>query len=239
MTSNSPFWNDDLIKTIKAISNATKLMGESVATFYSYIDENREIIANIMDSVQKTGKVLATIAEHIYTPANIELMNNMSSAVLAAQRILNDYSAVVGDLKTVSIGSLAETLSTLAIETTDYSDIIKNFDADEACELINSGAITQEEIKAEIDEITANPKEKLSLFEKLDDFKKTKIYIALLAIWFVVKLLAAPIIDEVKDNFYEVTGIQQFYEDAGVMDFIESIFNLNTSYAVSEEEEES
>lgn len=236
MTSNSPFWNEDLMKTMKAISNATKLMGESVATFYSYIDENREIIANIIDSVQKTGKVLATIAERIYTPTNIELMNNMSSAVLAAQRILNDYSAVVGDWKTVSIGSLAETLSTLAIETTDYSDIIKNFDIDEARELINSGAITQEEIKAEIDEITANPKEKLSLFEKLDDFKKTKIYIALLAIWFVVKLLAAPIIDEVKDNFYEVTGIQQFYEDAGVMDFIESIFDLNTSYAVSEEE---
>lgn len=236
MTSNSPFWNEDLMKTMKAISNATKLMGESVATFYSYIDENREIIANIIDSVQKTGKVLATIAERIYTPANIELMNNMSSAVLAAQRILNDYSAVVGDWKTVSIGSLAETLSTLAIETTDYSDIIKNFDIDEARELINSGAITQEEIKAEIDEITANPKEKLSLFEKLDDFKKTKMYIALLAIWFVVKLLAAPIIDEVKDNFYEVTGIQQFYEDAGVMDFIESIFDLNTSYAVSEEE---
>lgn len=236
MTSNSPFWNEDLMKTMKAISNATKLMGESVATFYSYIDENREIIANIIDSVQKTGKVLATIAERIYTPTNIELMNNMSSAVLAAQRILNDYSAVVGDWKTVSIGSLAETLSTLAIETTDYSDIIKNFDIDEARELINSGAITQEEIKAEIDEITANPKEKLSLFEKLDDFKKTKMYIALLAIWFVVKLLAAPIIDEVKDNFYEVTGIQQFYEDAGVMDFIESIFDLNTSYAVSEEE---
>lgn len=236
MTSNSPFWNEDLMKTMKAISNATKLMGESVAMFYSYIDENREIIANIMDSVQKTGKVLASVVEHIYSPANIDTIKGMSSAFLSAQKFLEDYSFLVGDLKTVSLGSLAETLSTLAIETTDYSDIIKNFDIDEARELINSGAITQEEIKAEIDEITANPKEKLSLFEKLDDFKKTKIYIALLAIWFVVKLLAAPIIDEVKDNFYEVTGIQQFYEDAGVMDFIESIFDLNTSYAVSEEE---
>ena len=236
MTSNSPFWNEDLMKTMKAISNATKLMGESVATFYSYIDENREIIANIMDSVQKTGKVLASVVEHIYSPANIDTIKGMSSAFLSAQKFLEDYSFLVGDLKTVSLGSLAETLSTLAIETTDYSDIIKNFDIDEARELINSGAITQEEIKAEIDEITANPKEKLSLFEKLDDFKKTKMYIALLAIWFVVKLLAAPIIDEVKDNFYEVTGIQQFYEDAGVMDFIESIFDLNTSYAVSEEE---
>lgn len=98
-----------------------------------------------------------------------------------------------------------------------------------------SEEISEEDVAAEVRNIIKN--REFTLSEKWDEVKKSRWFKAIKVILFIISFMITPIADRMKDDFLEVTGINQYYDNIGVLDFIDKLFGLDDESSVLTEEE--
>ncbi|MBQ7392032.1 MAG: site-specific DNA-methyltransferase, partial [Clostridia bacterium] len=115
------------------------------------------------------------------------------------------------------------------------SDIVSDdFSVADVEELYENGEITQEDINEEISEIVSQ--KQFSPKAEWDKFKKSKWFLAIKILIVLVTFVCNPVTEYATDKVLDEFGINEFWENSGVYDLIDSIFGESEDGAVSETE---
>lgn len=211
------------IRELQSTLNAVKSsMDGDTAT----LEEYRKVVAPILESVKEINTAYAPIFEQ--TKAFDAL--NIKGIISGLQTSASAMSAIFG-LNLSKIASIVDALPKYNF----LSDIVSdNFTIADVEELYENGKITQDDINEEISEIVS--KKQFSPKAEWDKLKKSKWFLAIKILIILVTFVCKPVTEYITDKAIDELGINEYWEDSGVYDLIDSIFGENEDSAVSEME---
>lgn len=209
----------ELQSTLAAVKSS---MGGATAA----LEEYRKIVAPISESVKAMNTAYAPIFEQtrVFDSLNIK-------GIVAG---LQTSSAAMSTISGLNLSGIASIID--ALPKYDFlSDIVSDdFTIADAEELYESGKITQDDINEEISEIVS--KKQFSPKAEWDKFKKSKWFIAIKILIILVTFVCDPVTEYATDKALDKLGINEFWENSGIYDLIDSIFGDSEDSAVSETE---
>lgn len=211
------------VRELQSTLNAVKSsMGGATAA----LEEYRRTVAPISESIKAMNLAYAPIFEQ--TKAFDTL--NIKGIISGLQTSASAMSAISG-LNLSGIASIID-----ALPKYDFlSDMVTDdFSVDTAEKLYESGEITQDDINEEITEIVN--KKQFSPKAEWDKIKKSKWFLAIKILIILVTFICNPVIEYTTDKTLDKLGINEFWEDSGVYDLIDSIFGESEDSTVSETE---
>lgn len=195
----------------------------------------------ITAALEEYQRCVAPLTEHI------EKMNALSEPLLALTRqiekidinpiknVLQNSSDIMRVVSSLDISGMTAIASSVAAVLPDYDALLKNVSVEEIFEHYKNGEITNEDIVEEVQEIMDSPSEKLTILERWDAFKKSKRFIAILIVFKILCFVGQPVIERIEDNTREVLGINQFWEESGIYEWLDDLFGIENG-TVSEQE---
>ena len=211
------------VRELQSTLNAVKSsMGGATAA----LEEYRRIVSPISESIKALNLAYAPIFEQ--TKAFDTL--NIKGIISGLQTSASAMSAISG-LNLSGIASIID-----ALPKYDFlSDMVTDdFSVDAAEKLYESGEITQDDINEEITEIVN--KKQFSPKAEWDKIKKSKWFIAIKILIIITTFVCNPVTEYATDKALDKLGINEFWEDSGVYDLIDSIFGESEDSTVSETE---
>lgn len=211
------------IRELQSTLNAVKSpMGGATAA----LEEYRKVVAPILESVKEINTAYAPIFEQtkVFDSLNIK-------GIIAG---LQTSSAAMGAISGLNLSKIASIVDDLP-KYDFLSDMVSDdFTIADAEELYESGKITQDDINEEISEIVN--KKQFSPKAEWDKLKKSKWVLAIKILIVLVAFVCKPITEYVTDKAIDKLGINEYWEDSGVYDLIDTIFGGNEDSSVSEME---
>jgi adenine-specific DNA-methyltransferase len=211
------------VRELQSTLNAVKSsMGGATAA----LEEYRRTVAPISESIKAMNFAYAPIFEQ--TKAFDTL--NIKGIISGLQTSASAMSAISG-LNLSGIASIID-----ALPKYDFlSDMVTDdFSVDAAEKLYESGEITQDDINEEITEIVN--KKQFSPKAEWDKIKKSMWFIAIKILIIITTFVCNPVTEYATDKALDKLGINEFWEDSGVYDLIDSIFGESEDSTVSETE---
>ena len=197
----------------------------------------------ITAALEEYQRCVAPLTEHI------EKMNALSEPLLALTRqiekidinpiknVLQNSADIMRVVSSLDISGMTAIASSVAAALPNYDALLKNVSVEEIFEHYKNGEITDEDIVEEVQEIMDSPSEKLTILERWDAFKKSKRFIAILIVFKILCFVGQPVIERIEDNTREVLGINQFWEESGIYEWLDDLFGIeNENGTVTEEE---
>ena len=209
----------ELQSTLDAIKSS---MGGATAA----LEEYQKVVAPILESVKEINTAYAPIFEQtkVFDSLNIK-------GIIAGLQTSSAAMSAISGLNLSKIASIVD-----ALPKYDFlSDMISDdFTIADAEELYESGEITQDDINEEFSEIVN--KKQFSPKAEWDKLKKSKWFFAIKILIVLVAFLCKPVTEYITDKAVDELGINEYWEDSGVYDLIDSIFGGNEDSSVSETE---
>lgn len=211
------------IRELQSTLNAVKSpMGGATPA----LEEYRKVVAPILESVKEINTAYAPIFEQtkVFDSLNIK-------GIIAG---LQTSSAAISAISGLNLSKIASIVD--ALPKYDFlSDMVSDdFTIADAEELYESGEITQDDINEEISEIVN--KKQFSPKAEWDKLKKSKWFFAIKILIVLVAFLCKPVTEYITDKTVDELGLNEYWEDSGVYDLIDSIFGGNEDSSVSETE---
>lgn len=209
----------ELQSTLDAIKPS---MGGAIAA----LEEYRKVVAPILESVKEINTAYAPIFEQtkVFDSLNIK-------GIIAGLQTSSAAMSAISGLNLSKIASIVDALPKYDFLSDMVSD---DFTIADAEELYESGEITQDDINEEFSEIVN--KKQLSPKAEWDKLKKSKWFFAIKILIVLVAFLCKPVTEYITDKAVNELGINEYWEDSGVYDLIDSIFGGNEDSSVSETE---
>lgn len=211
------------IRGLQSTLNAVKSpMGGATAA----LEEYRKVVAPILESVKEINTAYAPIFEQtkVFDSLNIK-------GIIAGLQTSSAAMSAISGLNLSKIASIVDALPKYDFLSDMVSD---DFTIADAKELYESGEITQDDINEEISEIVN--KKQFSPKAEWDKLKKSKWLLAIKILIVLVTFVCKPVTEYITDKAIDELGINEYWEDSGVYDLIDSIFGENENSAVSETE---
>lgn len=209
----------ELQSTLDAIKSS---MGGATAA----LEEYQKVVAPILESVKEINTAYAPIFEQtkVFDSLNIK-------GIIAGLQTSSAAMSAISGLNLSKIASIVDALPKYDFLSDMVSD---DFTVADAEELYESGEITQDDINEEFSEIVN--KKQFSPKAEWDKLKKSKWFLAIKILIVLVAFLCKPVTEYITDKAVDELGINEYWEDSGVYDLIDSIFVGNENSAVSETE---
>lgn len=152
-------------------------------------------------------------------------LHDLQSQWLQESQKLQNYlnSSVLAALSCIDFNTFNELLLSLP----NLEIFSKNFDIDLSSQMRDNTNVTNEDISEEICNIIKN--KTFSPVETWNNFKKTKWFIAIQIIIYIVLFIGSPVIEKVKDKTLDYLGINEFWEKTGIYEFIDSFDTNNVT----------
>lgn len=213
-------------ETVRELQSTLNAVKSSMGGATAALEEYRRIVSPISESIKALNLAYAPIFEQ--TKAFDTL--NIKGIISGLQTSTSAMSAISG-LNLSGIASIID-----ALPKYDFlSDMVTDdFSVDVAEKLYESGEITQDDINEEITEIVN--KKQFSPKAEWDKIKKSKWFIAIKVLIILTTFVCNPVIEYTTDKTLDKLGINEFWEDSGVYDLIDSIFGESEDSTVSEKE---
>lgn len=211
------------IRELQSTLNAVKSpMGGATAA----LEEYRKVVAPILESVKEINTAYAPIFEQtkVFESLNIK-------GIIAGLQTSSAAMSAISRLNLSKIASIADALPKYDFLSDMVSD---DFTIADAEELYESGEITQDDINEEISEIVN--KKQFSPKAEWDKLKKSKWLLAIKILIVLVNFVCKPVSEYITDKAIDELGINEYWEDSGVYDLIDSILGGNENSAVFETE---
>lgn len=211
------------IRELQSTLNAEKSsMGGATAA----LEEYRKVVAPILESVKEINTAYAPIFEQtkVFDSLNIK-------GIIAGLQTSSAAMSAISGLNLSKIASIVDALPKYDFLSDMVSD---DFTIADVEELYESGEITQDDINEEISEIVN--KKQFSPKAEWDKLKKSKWFLAIKILIVLVAFVCKPITEYVTDKAIDKLGINEYWEDSGVYDLIDTIFGGNEDSSVSEME---
>lgn len=209
----------ELQSTLDAIKSS---MGGATAA----LEEYQKVVAPILESVKEINTAYAPIFEQtkVFDSLNIK-------GIIAGLQTSSAAMSAISGLNLSKIASIVDALPKYDFLSDMVSD---DFTIADAEELYESGEITQDDINEEFSEIVN--KKQFSPKAEWDKLKKSKWFFAIKILIVLVAFLCKPVTEYITDKAVDELGINEYWEDSGVYDLIDSIFGGNEDSSVSETE---
>lgn len=209
----------ELQSTLDAIKSS---MGGATAV----LEEYRKAVAPILESVKEMNAAYAPIFEQtkVFDFLNIK-------GIIAGLQTSSAAMSAISGLNLSKIASIVDALPKYDFLSDMVSD---DFTIADAEELYESGEITQDDINEEISEIVN--KKQFSPKAEWDKLKKSKWFLAIKILIVLVTFVCKPVTEYITDKAVDELGINEYWEDSGVYDLIDSILGGNENSAASETE---
>lgn len=212
--------------TVRELQSTLNAVKSSMGGATAALEEYRRIVAPISESIKALNLAYAPIFEQTKTFDTL----NIKGIISGLETSTSAMSAISG-LNLSGIASIID-----ALPKYDFlSDMLTDdFSVDAAEKLYESGEITQDDINEEITEIVN--KKQFSPKAEWDKIKKSKWFIAIKVLIILTTFVCNPVIEYTTDKTLDKLGINEFWEDSGVYDLIDSIFGESEDSTVSEKE---
>ena len=210
----------ELQRTIDAVKVPTPGMTAAIQAY-------QDSVAPIATTIQSINNLYAPILEQTRV---FEGVYNKSMAAALQSSIPAMKAMASIDLS--AIQSIAESFPKYEFLS---ESILKNIDFSSVAEMYDEGTITDEDIAEEFGEIVA--KKDFSISESWDNVKKSKWFLAIRWLLVILMFLGNPVVEKVKDNTLEVLGVNEFWEESGIYEWLDELFGVeDNSTAVTETE---
>ena len=211
---------------VRELQNTLNAVKSSMGGATAALEEYRKIVAPISESVKAMNIAYAPIFEQTRVFDSL----NIKGIVVGLQTSSAAMSAISG-LKLSGIASIIDALPKYDFLSDMVSD---DFSATVAEDLFENGEITQDDINEEISEIVS--KKQFSPKAEWDKIKKSKWFLAIKILIVLVTFVCNPVTEYATDKALDKLGINEFWENSGVYDLIDSIFGESEYSTVSETE---
>lgn len=190
------------------------------------LEEYRKAVAPILESVKEINTAYAPIFEQtkVFDSLNIK-------GIIAGLQTSSAAMSAISGLNLSKIASIVDALPKYNFLSDMVSD---DFTIADAEELYENGEITQDDINEEFSEIVN--KKQFSPKAEWDKLKKSKWFFAIKILIVLVAFLCKPVTEYITDKAIDELGINEYWEDSGVYDLIDSILGGNENSAVFEME---
>lgn len=229
------YLNDSTLASIQQAIDSYKNL-PNIAQLYQLqreINAIRVPLANAYAVVAEYQKIVAPLSETIARINSLyEPIREMSREF---QRIYNDSTIAaiksdIVDMRSVfnidfaEINALAQSLSQSA---TFASEILRNIDFEETADLYQNGSITGEDVAEEVCDIVKN--KKFAPLETWDKIKKSKWFLAISVLLFILQFFTSPVDDKIKENALEALRVNEFWEESGIYEWLDDVFNVENT----------
>ena len=211
---------------VRELQSALNAVKSPMSGVTAALEEYRKIIAPISESVKAMNIAYAPIFEQTRAFDSLNI-----KGILAGLQTSSAAMRAVSGLNLSGIASIVDALPKYNF----LSDIVSDdFSVADVEELYENGEITQEDINEEISEIVSQ--KQFSPKAEWDKFKKSKWFLAIKILIVLVTFVCNPVTEYATDKVLDEFGINEFWENSGVYDLIDSIFGESEDGAVSETE---
>lgn len=210
----------ELQRTIDAVKVPTLGITTAIQTY-------QDSIAPLTTAVQNINNLYAPILEQtrmfedVY---NKSMMAALQSSIPAVK--------VMADIDLSAIQSIVDAFPKYEFLS---ESILKNIDFSSVAEMYDDGTITDEDIAEEFGEIIA--KKDFSITQSWDNVKKSKWFLAIRWLLIILMFLGSPVIDKVKDNALDALGVNDFWEESGIYEWLDEVFDVEKDGGVVSETE--
>lgn len=206
----------DTIKKIREISYSSPAFGA-----IKELQQNLNTVREPMNGVLEASKAFQDVFK-AYDFSNIEALKNMQS-------ISKDISAAVSASNAFHLHSTMNVLkdfdfsalSSVAATSHIFDSLPDDISFDTVSELVENGEITDEDFKAEI-KSTITGTENEAIKSKPSKIKKVLKTIAIKFFLFLLVSVISPVTDTVKNEIVEAFRADEFWQNTGIVDWIES-----------------
>lgn len=210
----------ELQRTIDAVKVPTPGMTAAIQAY-------QDSVAPLATTIQSINNLYAPILEQTRM---FEGVYNKSMAAALQSSIPAMKAMASIDFSTIQ--SIADAFPKYEFLS---ESILKNIDFSSVAEMYDTGTITDEDIAEEFGEIVA--KKNLSISESWDNVKKSKWFLAIRWLLVILMFLGNPVVDKVKDNTLVALGVNDFWEESGIYEWLDELFGIEVdSSAVTEAE---
>ena len=225
-TSALNFETTGAFAAVRELQSALNAVKSPMSGVTAALEEYRKIVAPISESVKAMNVAYAPIFEQtrVFDSLNIK-------GIVAGLQTSSAAMRAISGLNLSGIASIVDALPKYNF----LSDIVSDdFSVADVEELYENGEITQEDINEEISEIVS--KKQFSPKAEWDKFKKSKWFLAIKILIALIMFVCNPVTEYATDKALDEFGINEFWENSGVYDLIDSIFGESEDSAVSETE---
>lgn len=238
MSKNYPdLYFENIKQTIQQISEITRPIVEqsntTLASVKPLVEEIKKTTAPTIELAQKMSESMYPVLEQMK-----RITESLSRIETPFSDVERNYLKSVAESLTIKTSALRSAIdidmsgiSELMSSLPDYKTMINSLNLD-VNETFENDQFTNQEIADEVESIIKN--KKFSISESWNSLQKKKWFIAIRIIITIVSIIAYPVIDRAKDDFFEAIGYNDFCEDHGVYQWIDSFFNLNENGTESE-----
>lgn len=222
------FNNSAFFKAIEQFQRTIDAIKVPMDGITAAVQAYHDAVAPMTATLQNINNLYAPILEQ--TRKYEELYNN--SMIAALQSSASAMKAMAG-LDLSAIQSIAD-----ALPKYDFlsDSILKHIDFDAVAEMYDEGTITDEDIAEEFQKIVT--KKEFSFVETWDNAKKSKWFLAIRWLLIILMFFGSPVVDKVKENTLEVLGVNDFWEESGVYEWLDDLFGIENGTVTEEEAKE-
>lgn len=212
--------------TVGELQNTLDAIKPSISSITTVLEKYQNIFAPTVESIKAMNAAYAPIFEQIRTFDSLNI-----KGIIAG---LQTSSAAMNTISELNLSGIANIID--ALPKYDFlSDIISDdFSADTAEKLYENGNITQDDINEEFSKIVSQ--KQFSPKAEWDKLKKTKWFFAIHILLTLVSFVCKPVTEHMADITLDILGITEFWENSGVYDLIDSIFEEYKNSTVSKVE---
>ena len=206
----------DTIKKIREISYSSPAFGA-----IKELQQNLNTVREPMNGALEAAKAFQDVFK-AYDFSNIEALKNMQS-------ISKDISAAVSAANAFHLHSTMNVLkdfdfsalSSIAATSHIFDSIPDDISFDTVSELVENGEITDKDFQAEI-KSTITGTENEAVKGKPSKIKKVLKTIAIKFFLFLLVAVISPVTDTVENEIVEAFRVDEFWQNTGIIDLIES-----------------
>ena len=178
------------------------------------LEEYHKTLAPIRESLNLMHTAYAPIFEATKTFNSL----NMKGLVAGLKTSMSAINAIK-NIDLVGFASIVDSLPKYDFLSTISTD---NFSVEEAEKLFDEGEITQQDVNEELVDIIT--KKKFSPLAEWDKLQKSKWFIAIQLLFWIVNFVFSPVIDYTKDKALDTFGITEFWNETGIYEYIDEFF---------------
>ena len=181
--------------------------------------------------------VLNPLSEQLAQIASQQIF--ASGGFAMSEKLKQNLDAATLAMRNANATAITE--ATMALKRLDYSAVLKSLSVLDDISLeygigkmLENGDITEDDITQEF-QAQINGVENKSVSDKSEKIKSTLKSFAIRVLFTILAILCAPVIDTAKNELIEALRINTFWQNTGIIEWIEDWFE-NDDNAVSEEE---
>ena len=231
MEEHNPFDfnNSALLKSIEQVQRVVNTIKIPTSEITTTLEEYRKIVAPLTKTIEQMNTLSAPFHK---LARQMKIMD-----INPLRDVLKSNTSIMRVVSGIDVSGMTTIASSFADALPNYNKLFRHISAEEMFNYYKNGDITKEEIAEEVQEIVNNPSEKPSISEKWDNFKKSKRFIALIIIFRILQFVGNPVIEKIEDNTREVLGINNFWEESGICEWLDGLLGIEEENGIVTEKE--